>query len=76
MCKQRDDVSMLNRLKLSAKVTMYMLGGNSKEIFELFINKLVFFWVSVTKMKLMILAPHLIIGRAFRYKCILDCIMK
>ncbi len=36
------DVSTLNRLKLAVKVTMYMLGGNSKEIFELFINKLVF----------------------------------
>ncbi len=39
--RQRD-VSVLNRLKLAAKVTMHMLGGNSKVIFELFINKLVF----------------------------------
>ncbi len=36
------DVNTLNRLKLAAKVTMNMFGGNSKEILELFMNKLVF----------------------------------
>ncbi len=40
---QQRDVSALNKLKLAAKITMNMLGGNSKEIFELFINKLVFY---------------------------------
>ncbi len=38
---------------------MSVSGGNSKEIFELFTNKLVFFCVSVAKMKnqIMILTP-------------------
>ncbi len=37
------DLSAQNRLKLATKVTMDLSRGNSKEIFELFINKLVFF---------------------------------
>ncbi len=55
--------------KAPAKViTMSVSGGNSKEIFELFTNKLVF---SVAKMKnqIMILT-HLLIRLAFREKCI------
>ncbi len=54
--------------KAPAKViTMSVSGGNSKEIFELFTNKLVF---SVAKMKnqIMILTP--ISSLAFREKCI------
>ncbi len=55
-------MSTLNRLKLApAKVTINVSGEYSKEIFELFI---------VTKMKLKILIPHLLIGRFFRNKCI------
>ncbi len=48
---------------------MSVSGGNSKEIFELFTNKLVF---SVAKMKnqIMILTRHLLIRCAFREKCI------
>ncbi len=36
------NVSALNKLKLATNVTMDMLKGNSKVIFELFINKVVF----------------------------------
>ncbi len=47
---------------------MNVSGGNSKEIFELFTNKLVF---SVAKMKnQMKILTHLLIRRAFREKCI------
>ncbi len=49
---------------------MNVLGGNSKEIFELFTNKLVLVLVSVAKMKMMILTRHLLIRHAFREKCI------
>ncbi len=63
------DVSVLNRLKLAAKVTMYMLGGNIKEIFELLINKLVFSEPVLQRL-------NWLSGHAFRKKCILDYIMK
>ncbi len=48
---------------------MSVSGGNSKDIFELFTNKLVF---SVAKMKESDEDPdsHLLIRRAFREKCI------